>query len=162
VKFYLIDSIDSLSDTRIKAGKSVSLAEEYLADHFPTFPVLPGVLMLEALTQAASFLHWARTDFASSIVVLKEAKNVRYGQFVAPGHRLLVDVEYVKDTQAGATFKAVGTVDGEQAVSARLELASFNLADRDASMDGVDSSLREHHRNRLGVLMTMNTTGASL
>jgi 3-hydroxyacyl-[acyl-carrier-protein] dehydratase len=56
VKFNLLDKIESLSDTRIVATKHVSLAEEYLQDHFPTFPVLPGVMMLEALTQAAGWL----------------------------------------------------------------------------------------------------------
>ena len=56
VKFNLIDRIEEVSDTRLVAVKYVSLAEEYLADHFPTFPVLPGVLMLEAMTQAAGWL----------------------------------------------------------------------------------------------------------
>jgi 3-hydroxyacyl-[acyl-carrier-protein] dehydratase len=53
VKFNLIDKIELLSNDRIVGVKFVSLAEEYLADHFPTFPVLPGVMMLEAITQAA-------------------------------------------------------------------------------------------------------------
>ena len=48
MKFNLIDRIEQISDERIVAVKYVSLAEEYLADHFPTFPVLPGVMMLEA------------------------------------------------------------------------------------------------------------------
>jgi hypothetical protein len=65
----------------------VSLAEEYLADHFPTFPVLPGVMMLEAITQAAAWLLHRRSDFAKSMAVLKEARNVKYGTFVAPGRR---------------------------------------------------------------------------
>src|SRR5436853_5965564 len=56
MKFNLLDKILELSDTRIVATKHVSLAEEYLADHFPSFPVLQGVLMLEALTQAAGWV----------------------------------------------------------------------------------------------------------
>ena len=50
MKFNLIDKVESLSADKIVAVKYVSLAEEYLADHFPTFPVLPGVMMLEAAT----------------------------------------------------------------------------------------------------------------
>jgi 3-hydroxymyristoyl/3-hydroxydecanoyl-(acyl carrier protein) dehydratase len=96
VKFNLIDSILELSDTRIVAVKQVSLAEEYLADHFPTFPVLPGVMMLEALTQAAAWLLHRKNDFSCSMAVLKEAKNVKYGQFVAPGDALRVEVELFK------------------------------------------------------------------
>src|SRR3954469_25490659 len=106
MKFNLLDKIEDLSDTRIVAVKHVSLAEEYLADHFPTFPVLPGVMMLEALTQAAAWLLHRRSNFARSFAVLKEARNVKYGNFVAPGNALRVEVEYFKPTDAGgATFK---------------------------------------------------------
>src|SRR3712207_3741810 len=104
-----------LSDERIVAGKYVSLSEEYLADHFPTFPVLPGGMMLEAVTQAAGWLLHRRHDFARSMAVLKEARNVKYGNFVAPGNFLRVEVEAVKVTDAGGVFKAVGTVADAQA-----------------------------------------------
>ena len=110
MKFNLIDKIESLSADKIVASKYVSLAEEYLADHFPTFPMLPGVLMLEALTQAAGWLLHTRTNFAKSMAVLKEARNVKYGTFVAPGHALRVEVDFVKDTESGASFKTSGYV----------------------------------------------------
>ena len=120
MKFNLVDRIEHLSDERIVAVKYVSLAEEYLADHFPTFPVLPGVMMLEALTQAAGWLMHHRTGFGCSMAVLKEARNVKYGRFVAPGGALRVEVELTKPTDAGAAFKASGTVDDAQAVQARI------------------------------------------
>src|SRR6201999_1214263 len=104
----LIDKIESLTDEKIVAVKYVSLAEEYLADHFPTFPVLPGVMMLEALTQAAGWLLNRRSNFAKSIAVLKEARNVKYGNFVAPGNSLRVEVDFFKPTDTGAIFKAAG------------------------------------------------------
>src|SRR5688572_19996187 len=111
VKFNLIDKVESLADDKIVAVKYVTLAEEYLADHFPTFPVLPGVMMLEAITQAAGWLLHHRTRFAKSMAILKEAKNVKYGSFVAPGNFLRVEVEFLKQTDAGgATFKASGSV----------------------------------------------------
>ena len=72
MKFNLIDKIEQISDERIVAVKYVSLAEEYLADHFPSFPVLPGVLMLEALTQAATWLMHRRNGFSKSMAVLSE------------------------------------------------------------------------------------------
>src|SRR5256886_16497911 len=105
VRFNLIDKIESITDTRVVAVKHVSLAEEYLADHFPTFPVLPGVMMLEALTQAAAWLLHRRHDFAKSMAVLREARNVKYGNFVPPGNFLRVEVEFQKPTEAGGTFK---------------------------------------------------------
>src|ERR1044072_4336245 len=125
MKFNLNDKIEEISDGRIVAVKYVSLAEEYLADHFPTFPVLPGVMMLEAMTQAAGWLLHHRTGFARSMVVLKEARNVKYGHFVAPGNFLRVDVEFAKETDAGASFKASVAVGTNQAVSGRIELADF-------------------------------------
>lgn len=153
MKFNLIDKIEQLTDERIVAVKHVSLAEEYLGDHFPTFPVLPGVMMLEAATQAATWLLHRRTNFAKSIVVLKEAKNVKYGNFVAPGNFLRLEVELMKvlDT-GGATFKVTGTVNNSTAVQARIELAAFNLADKLPDQANLDDKLRAHTRSRFEVL----------
>jgi 3-hydroxyacyl-[acyl-carrier-protein] dehydratase len=152
VKFNLIDHIELLSDQRIVAVKFVSLAEEYLADHFPTFPVLPGVMMLEAITQAAGWLMHHRTGFAKSMAVLKEAKNVKYGQFVAPGNYLKVDVELAKLTETGATFKANGFAGADPALQARVELSYFNLGDKQPELAELDGRLIEHHRMRWTVL----------
>lgn len=152
VKFNLIDKIEQLSSERIIAVKCVSLAEEYLADHFPTFPVLPGVMMLEAATQAAGWLLHHRHDFAKSMAVLKEAKNVKYGQFVSPGNFLRVDVEWLKATEAGAVFKATGIVGSDQALTARVELAYFNLGEKQPKLAELDARLIEHHRHRWQVL----------
>jgi 3-hydroxyacyl-[acyl-carrier-protein] dehydratase len=152
VKFNLIDKVEHLSDERIVAVKYVSLAEEYLADHFPTFPVLPGVMMLEAVTQAAAWLMHHRTRFGRSIAVLKEARNVKYGSFVAPGNFLRVEVDFVKDTDAGASFKAAGTVNDATALAARIELAYFNLAEKQPELAGMDERLTEHNKARWNVL----------
>ncbi len=156
MKFNLIDRIEHLSADRIVAVKYVSLAEEYLADHFPTFPVLPGVMMLEALTQAAGWLLHRRTDFGKSVAVLKEAKNVKYGTFVAPGQALRVEVDFGKDTPGGARFKAVGYVAEDLAVQARIELAYFNLGDRQSALAGLDERLTQHNRARWAVLQAQS------
>lgn len=159
MKFNLIDRIEVLTQTRIVAAKHVSLAEEYLADHFPTFPVLPGVMMIEAVTQAAGWLLHHRRQFACSVVVLKEARNVKYGRFVAPGDVLKVDIEYVKDTPAGAQFKATGFVGQSQAIAARIELAYFNLVDKQAASAAVDEQLKAHTQARWEILkLTLGQT----
>jgi 3-hydroxyacyl-[acyl-carrier-protein] dehydratase len=152
VKFNLIDKIEQLSAERLVGVKYVSLAEEYLADHFPTFPVLPGVMMLEAVTQACGWLLHQQRDFACSMAVLKEARNVRYGNFVGPGNFLRVEVELSKATDAGGVFKATGTVGDSQALSARVEIAYFNLADKQPELAEIDQRLREHNRNRWALL----------
>lgn len=159
MKFNLIDKIEQFNDDKIVAVKYVSLAEEYLADHFPTFPVLPGVMMLEALTQAAAWLLHKRENFRCSMAVLREARNVKYGQFVAPGNSLRVTVELLKPTEAGASFKASGEVGAAQALAARIELSYFNLADKQPQLAEIDARLIEHNRQRWAVL---NATGASL
>jgi 3-hydroxyacyl-[acyl-carrier-protein] dehydratase len=149
VKFNLIDKIEQLTDERIVGVKYVSLAEEYLADHFPTFPVLPGVMMLEAVVQAAGWLLHHRTNFAHTMAILKEAKNVKYGQFVAPGNFLKVEVDLIKAVPGGANFKAFGMTGGsEQAVQMRIELAYFNLAEKHSELAGLDKQLAEHNRKR--------------
>jgi 3-hydroxyacyl-[acyl-carrier-protein] dehydratase len=152
VKFNLIDRIEHLSGERVVAVKYVSLAEEYLADHFPTFPVLPGVMMLEAVTQAGAWLLHHRSDFAKSMAVLKEARNVKYGTFVAPGQALRVELDLAKETPAGASFKAAGYVGDALAVQARVELAYFNLADRQPELGHLDARITEHNRARWSVL----------
>jgi len=148
VKFNLIDKIEQLTGERIVGVKYVSLAEEYLADHFPTFPVLPGVMMLEAVVQAAGWLMHHRTNFERSMAVLKEARNVKYGNFVAPGNFLRVEVDYLKPTEAGASFKAVGMVGTLVAVQMRVELAYFNLADKNPALAEIDARLIEDHHRR--------------
>jgi 3-hydroxyacyl-[acyl-carrier-protein] dehydratase len=152
VKFNLVDKIESVDEGRLVAVKYVTLAEEYLADHFPTFPVLPGVMMLEAATQAAGWLLHRRQGFSKAITVLKEARNVKYGQFVAPGNFLRIEVELSKMTDTGAVFKATGTVGEAQALQAKLELASFNLSEKQSEMESTDSKLREHNRGRWALI----------
>jgi 3-hydroxyacyl-[acyl-carrier-protein] dehydratase len=130
MKFHLVDTIESLTPgERIVTRKNLSLAEEYLADHFPSFPVLPGVMMLEAMTQSAAWLVRVGQDFSRSIVVLSTARNVRYGHFVAPGNTLRCEVSVKELGEEISKFTATALVGEEKAVSAKLELRSYNLAD---------------------------------
>lgn len=161
MKFNLVDKVESLSHERIVTVKYVSLAEEYLADHFPTFPVLPGVMMLESAVQAAGWLLHHRTGFSKSMAVLKEARNVKYGTFVAPGNALRMEVEWLKPTESGAGFKATGSVvntagHSTQAVQMRLELALFNLAEKNPELAHLDSRLIEDNRRRWELLGVKN------
>ena len=97
MKLTLIDRIIELSPGKfIKATKSLAMNEGYLEDHFPRFPVMPGVLMLESMYQTAAWLVRATDDFAYSIVALSEAKNVKYSDFVTPGQTLRVTAEVIK------------------------------------------------------------------
>lgn len=147
MKFHLVDKIEAFEPgRRIVTIKALSLAEEYLADHFPAFPVLPGVMMLEALSQAAGWLVREHQRFSRSVVVLCSARNVRYGSFVAPGNTLRCDVEAVSLGEEVSKFKGSATVGDRQAVSARFELRSFNLVDRAGYLAEADRRIIEQCR----------------
>src|ERR1700677_968176 len=94
MRFNLVDRILEVEPGKhIRMVKNLTLAEEYLADHFPTFPVMPGVLMLQTLVEAGSWLLRITEDFRHSVIALREAKNVKYGNFMEPGKSLIVTAE---------------------------------------------------------------------
>jgi 3-hydroxyacyl-[acyl-carrier-protein] dehydratase len=154
MRFWLIDTIQSYEPgVRLTAVKNVALTEEYLADHFPEFPVLPGVFMLEASTQAAAWLMRLSEDFAHSVICLKEAKNVKYADFVPPGQTLTVDVSIVKKDERDVTVKIEGRVGDRSTLSGRLVLERYNLADRNADRRPIDDELKQYYRRAANVLL---------
>ena len=119
MRFVLIDRIVEIEpEVRITAVKTLTMAEEYLADHFPNFPVMPGVLMIEAMTQAGAWLVRASENFRHSIVILKEAANVKYGQFFEPGQTMTLHAEIINRNNEETKLKASGTVEGRLIVGA--------------------------------------------
>ena len=153
MRFSLIDRIIELEPgNHITAIKSLTMAEEYLADHFPHFPVMPGVLMLEAMTQAAAWLVRTSEDFAHSIVVLRQASNVKYAQFVEPGQTLTVMAEILKSSETETKVKATGSVAGRIIVNARLTLARYNLADTRPHYEAIDTTTRRELRTQFALL----------
>jgi len=153
MRFTLIDRVVELEPcVRITAIKTLTMTEEYLADHFPHFPVMPGVLMLEALTQAGAWLVRVSEDFAHSIVVLKQVNNVKYAQFVEPGQTLSVTAEILKFDEGEVKLKAYGTVGGRIIVSARLALACYNLADANPQYEATDKATRRDLRSQWALL----------
>lgn len=91
MRFELVDQIVETSATRLVAVRAVTAGEEYLADHFPTFPVLPGVLMLEAMVQAAR-RHIERDSASPKPWVLGRVRALKYGRFVRPGDTMRIEV----------------------------------------------------------------------
>lgn len=153
MKFVLIDRIIALDPgSRIVTAKSLTLAEEYLADHFPTFPVMPGVLMLEAMVQSAAWLVRVTKDFRQSVVVLEEARNVNYRSFVAPGQSLEVTAEAVEIGEGASEFKTLGRRGNAEVVKARLKLRHYNLAEKDADLADIDRKLTTDARRLFEML----------
>ena len=161
--FSLIDRITHLEPgSSIRALKALSLAEEYLQDHFPRFPVMPGVLMLESMYQTGAWLIRASEDFAHSMVVLKEARNVRYGGFVQPGQTLTISAEIVKQDETTTSLKAQGELEGQVAVSARLVLERYNLSVRSSEPPELDEHIRRRLRENFRLLYTRQAPGSQV
>lgn len=144
MRFRLLDEITELEPGRsITAIKRLRPDEDYLKDHFPKFPVMPGVLMLEAMFQASAWLVRATDEFENPIVVLREARSVKYASFLAPNQVLTVSAEISKHDHKTTKLKVQGIVDEVVAVSGRLVLERFSLSDRYPNNRGVDPYVRD-------------------
>jgi 3-hydroxyacyl-[acyl-carrier-protein] dehydratase len=154
MRFNLIDRIVEICPGKsLRAIKNLTLGEEYLADHFPTFPVMPGVLMLQTLVEAGAWLLRLTDDFSHSVVVLREVKNIKYGTFMEPGKQMRIGVELSERSAGLASFKGKGECQGESTVSARLTLAFYNLRDRDPGLLPADERIVRHLREQAGLLL---------
>ncbi len=110
-------------------GKRTLRAEEdYLRDHFPKFPVMPGVMMLEALYQAAMWMVRTGDDFQYPLVFLREARAVKFADFLSPGETLVIEVEAIKTDGSLVTVKAQGRKGERPSVQARLVIERRDLA----------------------------------
>src|SRR5204862_6536425 len=113
---------------RVAAAKRLRPDEDYLKDHFPRFPVMPGVLMLEAMYQASAWLVRQSEGFAHSVVLLKEARNIKSADFAPPGKELMVTAEILKQDESLTTLNTQGTTDANMDASRRPLRQRFTLA----------------------------------
>lgn len=127
VSFHLIDSVLECSAERIVASHTVRPEVEYLQDHFPTFPVLPGVMMLETMTQAARRLLSER-DPRMGRHVLGAVRALKYGAMVRPGQTLIVDVTVLKESAPDVfDFRGIGVVRDESGAERTAVFGRFTL-----------------------------------
>jgi len=122
--FLLVDRVLELElNKRIRALKNVSINEPYFQGHFPHRPVMPGVLMLEALAQAAALLAFESTGDGvdeNMVIYFAGIDGARFKRPVEPGDQLILDVTLDRVKSGIYKFTAQGLVDGELAVSAEL------------------------------------------
>jgi 3-hydroxyacyl-[acyl-carrier-protein] dehydratase len=157
MRFNLVDRILEVEPgRRISLVKHLTLGEEYLADHFPTFPVMPGVLMLQAVVEAGAWLLRITEDFRHSIIVLREARNVKYGAFMEPGKTMVVTAELADKTDSedpqAVTFKGKGECEGTSTVTARVTVTRYNLRDRNPALQSADERIVAHLRGQYALL----------
>jgi 3-hydroxyacyl-[acyl-carrier-protein] dehydratase len=130
--FLLVDRVLSIDKgVRIKALKNVTINEPFFEGHFPHRPVMPGVLMLEALAQAAALLAFDALDASpesGSIYYFAGIDNARFKRPVEPGDQLILEAELLRMKAGIFKFKTSARVDGELAVEAELTCAMRSVS----------------------------------
>tara|TARA_B100000959_G_C14759147_1_gene532540 strand:- start:197 stop:592 length:396 start_codon:yes stop_codon:yes gene_type:complete len=131
MKFSFVDQVIEQEENRIVATKQICGDEDYLKDHFPTFPIMPGVLMLESMVQAASMM----LSEGENRQVLGEVRAMKYGAMVKPGDQLKIEIQKVKSNDDGSTTcKGIGTVlkngtgETQTAVSGRFTIRPVRMS----------------------------------
>ena len=126
--FLLVDRVTSVAaGESIVAIKNVSFNEAHFGGHFPQYHVMPGVLIVEALAQAAGILAWETAkDEARNVTILLLAglENVRFKSPVTPGDQLILNVTLTKRRRALWRFEGVAEVAGQMAAEARILLVT--------------------------------------
>ena len=122
--FLLVDRVLELeSNTRIKAIKNVTFNEPFFTGHFPGRPVMPGVLILEALAQAAGLLAFdamGQVPDENNIYYFVGIDSARFKRPVVPGDQLALEITIDRVRGGIWKFNAVASVDGEVAAEAEL------------------------------------------
>ncbi len=122
--FLLIDRvIEMTSGESIKAIKNVTINEPFFTGHFPHFPVMPGVLVIEAMAQAAAILSYKSRDMkpdCNTVAYFAGIDNVRFKRPVVPGDQLVLDVHLVKNKGDLWKYRGVANVEGLPVAEADL------------------------------------------
>lgn len=129
----LVDSILELEEERVVGIKNVTINEPFFTGHFPDFPVMPGVLIVEAMAQVAGVLVLKSIpDRKNKLVLLASVEQAKFRRPVLPGHQLRIEMKVTKRKASIAKMYGTATVDGH--VMAEAELMC-KLADRDPAPD---------------------------
>lgn len=130
--FLLVDRVLELEEgKRILALKNVTMNEPFFPGHFPHHPVMPGVLIVEAMAQAAALLSFKTMGIKpdeNSVVYFAGIDNVRFKRPVVPGDQLHFDVEITQGKRNIYKYKGVARVAGEIAAEAELMCALKTLS----------------------------------
>ena len=126
--FLLVDRVTELDleGKRIRAYKNVSINEPFFQGHFPGNPVMPGVLVVEALAQAGGLLTQLSRDAAdeAQLFYLVKVDKAKFSRMVVPGDRLDLDVELKRQIRNMAQYVGIARVDGEQVACAEILCAA--------------------------------------
>ncbi|MBC7765640.1 MAG: 3-hydroxyacyl-ACP dehydratase FabZ [Hyphomonadaceae bacterium] len=119
--FLLVDRIEQLEPGKMASGyKNVTINEPFFTGHFPGHPVMPGVLIIEALAQVGAVAILSMTEFEGRIAFFGGINSAKFRRMVVPGDTLQLHVELTKLRGPAGIGKALATVNGEKACEAEL------------------------------------------
>jgi 3-hydroxyacyl-[acyl-carrier-protein] dehydratase len=116
----LVDRILDHEGNKVVGLKNVSMNEAFFQGHYPGMPIMPGVLIVEAMAQTAAVIVLADPQFKGMIPVIGGMQEVRFRRMVVPGDQLIIEMEMVKRKGTVCVVRGKATVEGQ--VAAELEL----------------------------------------
>jgi beta-hydroxyacyl-ACP dehydratase FabZ len=131
--FLLVDRILEMDSEHVVGVKNVTANEPFFTGHFPDFPVMPGVLIVEAMAQAAGVLVLKSIDDRDSkLVLLVAIENARFRKPVVPGDTLRLEMKVIKRRASVAKMAGIATVDGQVVAEAEV---MCKLADKEVRQE---------------------------
>lgn len=119
--FLLLDTVEEIIvGEKVIAKKNVTVNEQFFQGHFPGEPVMPGVLILEALAQAGAVALLSMPDFKGKTAYFGGIDKAKFRQKVVPGDTLMLEVEIIKVKKVAGIGKATATVAGKKVAEAEL------------------------------------------
>ena len=126
--FLLVDKILSQEENRIVGIKNVTINEPFFQGHFPEYPVMPGVLIIEAMAQTGGILMFSKEENKGKIPLFVGIDKARFKKPVRPGDQLTIQVEILKMVKGIGKAKAEAYVDNKLVASAELMFTAANIS----------------------------------
>ncbi len=142
MRFFLIDHITEWKSERVIRGiKNVAMSEDFLEFHFPKNPIMPGVLLLEALGQLAGWLEAKSSNFEKWVLMNKVRKCNFYG-FALPGDQVELEVQPLSETgMKTRAYKGIGYIKEKKKIIAEFEGEMIELS----RLEDIDDQKKFYH-----------------
>lgn len=126
--FLLVDRMIEITEKRVVGIKNVTINEPFFQGHFPGFPIMPGVLILEAMAQVGGVAALTAKENAGKLAFFLSIDNAKFRKPVVPGDQLRIEVDLLKVKMGIVKIRAVAKVDGAVATEADM---MFAFVDKD-------------------------------